>query len=232
MGRLDAASCIPGAKHASSRLLCQGFRVRTTMRNLSREAEVRTMIGSQVDAGDRLVFFAANLLSDAGWALAVEGCNYVMHAASPMPGGEYRGQDLITPARAGTRRVLEVAWRAGVRRVVLTSSAAAALPAIGESGVIDETRWTERPDKSVYQYLRAKTLAERDAWSFVRDGGGAMELATVLPTMIQGPVMGAHFSSAASWECCCAGGCPLLHGLVSISSMCGIRPTPACDAFA
>jgi NAD(P)-dependent dehydrogenase (short-subunit alcohol dehydrogenase family) len=45
-------------------LLCQGFRVRTTIRNLSREAEVRTMIGSQVDPGDRLVFFAANLLSD------------------------------------------------------------------------------------------------------------------------------------------------------------------------
>jgi nucleoside-diphosphate-sugar epimerase len=50
-----------------------------------------------------------------------------------MPVGEFKGQDLITPAREGTRRVLQAAFRAGDRRVITTSSVQAALPPPGPS---------------------------------------------------------------------------------------------------
>jgi nucleoside-diphosphate-sugar epimerase len=65
-------------------LLRQGYRVRTTLRTPSRQATVRTGIASQVDPGDRLEFAVADLTSDAGWHEAVEGCDFVLHIASPL----------------------------------------------------------------------------------------------------------------------------------------------------
>src|SRR5215208_7191077 len=66
-------------------LLRRGYSVRTTVRDLSREAQVRGAVGSEVDPGDRLTVLAADLTSDDGWAEAVGGCDYVLHVASPFP---------------------------------------------------------------------------------------------------------------------------------------------------
>ena len=63
-------------------LVAEGWQVRTTVRSLSREAEVRRLLA--VD-DSRLSFFAADLLSDAGWAEAMAGCSHVAHMASPVP---------------------------------------------------------------------------------------------------------------------------------------------------
>ncbi len=48
-----------------------GYRVRTTVRNSSREPQVRADIATQLDAGDRLEVVQADLLSDDGWSQAV-----------------------------------------------------------------------------------------------------------------------------------------------------------------
>jgi dihydroflavonol-4-reductase len=167
-------------------LLRQGYRVRATLRNLAREGDVRATIAAQVDAGDRLSFVAADLLSDEGWDRAVDGATYVLHVASPMPVGEFRGQDVIRPAREGTRRVLEAAAKAGVKRVVLTSGTAAAMPKQRSGAVADETVWTDLPAKAIYNFPRSKTLAEQDAWAFVRRPGVTMELTTILPGRSKG----------------------------------------------
>ena len=42
-------------------------------------------IASEVDAPDRLSVLAADLTGDAGWKEAVEGCDYILHVASPFP---------------------------------------------------------------------------------------------------------------------------------------------------
>ena len=165
-------------------LLARGYRVRATLRNLGRGDAVREKLAISGD----LSFVAADLLTDDGWDAAAEGMDYVVHTASPMPVGEHRGQDITTPAREGTRRVLAAARRAGVRRVVLTSSTAAAIPA--EPGApADENTWSDLPDKPRYVYPRAKTLAEQDAWRMVRGWSGGPELTTVLPANIQGPAL-------------------------------------------
>src|SRR5678815_3873168 len=113
--------------HCILKLLEAGYRVRTTVRSLKREAEVRSMLKiGGVDAGEALSFFAADLSADAGWQEAVNGCEYVMHVASPFPTDAPKDEDELTrPAREGTLRVLRAARQAGVRRVVLTSSFAA-----------------------------------------------------------------------------------------------------------
>src|ERR1044071_7675125 len=67
------------------RLLQAGHSVRATLRDRKREAEVRKSIAPHVDAGDRLTFHKANLMSDDGWSAAVGGCEHVLHVASPFP---------------------------------------------------------------------------------------------------------------------------------------------------
>ena len=109
-------------------LLKQGYTVRTTIRNLARADEVRANIANQVDPGPRLAFFAADLMSDKGWDEAAAGCDYVLHIASPLGVGVKDAQSLIRPAREGALRALAAAKKAGARRVVMTSSVAAASP--------------------------------------------------------------------------------------------------------
>jgi dihydroflavonol-4-reductase len=113
--------------HCIVQLLQKGYKVRTTVRSLSRESEVRAMVREGgVKAGDNLTFAAADLTKDEGWPEAVAACAYVLHVASPFPPAiPAHEDDLIIPAREGALRVLKAARDAGVKRVVLTSSFAA-----------------------------------------------------------------------------------------------------------
>ncbi len=178
------------------RLLAAGYRVRATVRSLDREPGLRAAIASQTDPEDRLQVVAAELGSDAGWDAAVEGCDHVLHVASPIAGGEPKDpDDMIRPAVEGTRRVLTAAAAAGVRRVVLTSSAAAATSAPVGEVTIDEEIWTD-PERAGSSYRKSKVLAERAAWDFAADHP-ELELVTVLPGAILGPALpGGSLSSA------------------------------------
>lgn len=183
-------------------LLRRGYRVRTTVRDLARESEVRAAVSSQVDPGDRLSVLAADLLADDGWAAAVEGCDHVLHVASPFPPVQPKDPDeLIVPAREGTLRVLGAALDAGVERVVVTSSVAAITgsgrPVSGRA--LDERDWSDLENPKMTPYARSKTIAEQAAWDFARERGATERLATVNPGAIIGPVLdeGRSFSLQA-----------------------------------
>src|SRR5271165_1580461 len=110
--------------HTILQLMAAGHQVRTTVRSLKREGDVRALLREGgAEPGDRLSFFAADLVNDAGWREAVAGCEYVLHVASPLPPNLPKDEnELITPAREGPLRVLHTARDAGVKRVVRTSS--------------------------------------------------------------------------------------------------------------
>ncbi|MCK9686773.1 SDR family oxidoreductase [Scleromatobacter humisilvae] len=187
------------ATHCILQLLAAGHRVRTTVRSLKREPEVRaTLKAAGADAGDRLAFFAADLTADAGWAAAAAGCDFVQHVASPFPINVPRHEDeLIVPAREGALRVLRAARDAGVKRVVQTSSFAAV--GYGHPQMprpFNEHDWTHVDGPGLTAYAKSKTLAERAAWDFMAREGGAMELAVVNPVGVFGPVLGADFSTS------------------------------------
>jgi nucleoside-diphosphate-sugar epimerase len=179
-------------------LLQQGYTVRTTVRSLGRESVVRAALRKVVDPQDRLSFHAADLTADAGWDAAASGCDYMLHVASPIAISEPKNpDDLIIPAREGTRRAVGAALKAGVKRVVLTSSVAAASPRAGAGGsVTDETVWTDPEDPGVSAYSRSKTLAERAAWDLIAASEGATTLATVNPSLVLGPVLSGDFSDS------------------------------------
>jgi nucleoside-diphosphate-sugar epimerase len=185
--------------HAIIALLAAGHTVRTTVRSLKREADVRAMLkAGGAEAGDRVTFFAADLENDAGWAEAVAGCDYVLHIASPFPAALPKHEDeLIVPAREGALRVLRAARDAGVKRVVLTSSFAAVGYGHDErKAPFDETVWTDPNGRGVQPYAKSKTLAERAAWDFMAREGGALELATVNPVGVFGPVLARDYSTS------------------------------------
>jgi len=180
-------------------LLQAGYEVRTTVRNLNREDDVRAMLKSAgMEAGNRLTFVAADLTQDVGWKVAVAGCEFVQHVASPFPAGVPKHEDdLIVPAREGALRVLRASRDAGVKRVVLTSSFAA----IGygteppPDRPFDERDWSD-PNADIGAYPKSKTLAEQAAWDFVAREGKGMELAVVNPVLVFGPVLGADYSTS------------------------------------
>jgi len=185
--------------HCILQLLAAGHEVRTTVRSLKREGEVRALLKQGgAEPGARLSFIAADLEKDAGWPEAVAGCDYALHVASPFPAGAPKDEnELIVPAREGALRVLRAARAGGVKRVVLTSSFAA----IGyghkpQAAPFDETNWTDPDGDDVGAYVKSKTLAERAAWDFVAREGGALELSVVNPVAVFGPVLGADFSTS------------------------------------
>src|SRR5437879_5723545 len=173
-------------------LLEQGHEVRTTIRDLAREGDVRAAVqAAGVDAGERLTVHAADLTSDAGWAEAVSGCRYVLHVASPFPPKQPKDPDeLIVPARAGTLRVLSASLDAGVKRVVVTSSVAAIRLSEGAAiRALDERDWTDPDSPGLTPYVRSKTIAERAAWDLVRERGEEDRLSVVNPGAIVGPAL-------------------------------------------
>jgi dihydroflavonol-4-reductase len=182
-----------------AQLIREGWRVRTTVRSLSREAEVRASLGTLVGLGDKLSFHAADLTSDAGWAEAVAGCQFVQHVASPLPSIDPKSDDeLVIPARDGALRVLKFARDAGVKRVVMTASVACiAYGRGGRATPHTEADWSDETNlKDTGPYERSKTIAERAAWDWMKREGGPLELTTVNPGAVLGPVFGKDFSAS------------------------------------
>jgi len=174
-------------------LIEQGWTVRTTIRNLNREAEVRDWL--KVDNG-RLSFFAADLTSDAGWAEAMAGCSHVVHMASPIPAHHVKDEnELIVPARDGALRALRFARDAGVTRLVMTSSVAAIFYGrTADKDSFTEADWTDIAAGDVTAYAKSKTIAERAARDWIAAEGGSLEFVTVNPGLVLGPLLGTDFS--------------------------------------
>jgi nucleoside-diphosphate-sugar epimerase len=186
--------------HCLLQLLAAGHELRTTVRDLRREPEVRAMLkqGGAADPGARLTFFAADLEADAGWAAAAAGCDYVLHIASPFPSSLPKDEDeLIRPAREGALRVLRAARDAGVKRVVLTSSFAAIGYGHSQAAAnFTEADWSDPNGPDIQPYAKSKTLAERAAWDFIAREGGALELSVVNPVGVFGPALGPDYSTS------------------------------------
>ena len=187
------------AGHCILQLLDHGYRVRTTVRSLTREGSVREVLArAGMTRGDALEFMVADLTRDDGWADAVVGVDTVLHVASPVRPGKVADEDeLINPAVDGTLRVLRAARDAGVRRVVLTSAFHAV--GFGHPHAHDrftEDDWSPIDGPGVDAYGRSKILSERAAWEFVASEGRDLELVVLLPVAVMGPLMGTEISGS------------------------------------
>jgi dihydroflavonol-4-reductase len=152
-----------------SRLVADGRQVR---------ALVRRPVDRERLPDPRVELALGQLEDEESLARAADGCEVVYHLAGlnqlcladPTP--------LYRVNVEGTRRMLEAARRAGVRRVVHTSSAAT-LGGDGSS-VLDET--AAPPAEFTSHYARSKFEAEQLALDF-----RGVEVVAVNPSSVQGP---------------------------------------------
>jgi dihydroflavonol-4-reductase len=175
-------------QHCGAELLNQGYEVVGTVRSQAKAEATRSAI-ARVAPGEGLRFAEADLLFDSGWDEAVRGCTYALHVASPfLLSAPKDDNDLIAPAVEGTRRVARAAQRAGVKRLVLTSSTVAMI-AGKRTGRYGPDAWSDT-EANIGAYAKSKTLAERAAWD--ANAGSDMELTVINPGAVFGPSLGAE----------------------------------------
>ncbi|MEQ9317173.1 MAG: aldehyde reductase [Henriciella sp.] len=188
------------ASHLILNLLDKGYHVRGTARSSSKAKRLNEVLSAYSGREIEIPIVEADLSSDAGWADAVNGVDFVQHVASPFPADKPKSADeLIIPARDGALRVLKAAKAEGVKRVVMTSSMAAIAYGWGDKrpSPLNEGHWSN-PDnlKDNTAYTRSKTIAERAAWDYVNGEGKGLELAVINPVAVLGPAMSADVSSS------------------------------------
>ena len=170
----------------AAQALNDGYRVRATLRNPKQEGTVRAWI-SHAAPTDNLEFVQADLVADEGWDEALTGADYVIHAASPLILGDVPDESvLFAPAVDGTDRVLRAAKKAGVKRVVVTSTALTVAGHITE-GLATPADFTPEEDPRANLYTKSKIAAEGVARNFAAENPSGPEVVTIHPGVIIGP---------------------------------------------
>ena len=186
--------------HCEVELLKSGYSVRGSLRSLSKSTQVTNAIKKKVDLKNNLEFCELDLLKNDGWDDAMKGCDFVMHVASPFINIEPKDEnEYIRPAVDGTMRAIKSAKKAGIKRVVLTSSIVSMLEDADKSINIDSKSWTNINAKNVSAYAKSKTLAEKSAWDFVnaQNKDNQMELTVINPGPVFGPTLSGNFEGAS-----------------------------------
>jgi len=158
-------------------LLDRGWRVRASVRTMA--AARRGPLG----ALPAVELVEADVRDPQAMRAAMEGIDTLFHAAAVYvlsdPG---RAGEIVEVSLRGAETALRAAADARVRKVVLTSSIVTLPLTRPGAPPVDESHWTT--DLRV-PYIRAKTEAERRAWSLAAEL--RLNLVTILPSGIIGP---------------------------------------------
>jgi nucleoside-diphosphate-sugar epimerase len=175
-------------------LLEEGINVNATVRDPLDVQKVEHLTALTKASAGKLKLFKADLLDLGSFDEPMQGCELVMHTASPffITGVKNPEEGLLRPAKEGTRNVLETVKRTPtVKRVVLTSSVAAIFGdnvdiKLTPGGIFTEKEWnvTSRADHQPYSY--SKTIAEQEAWVIAKEQD-RWDLLAINPGWILGP---------------------------------------------
>lgn len=178
-------------------LLESGHTVHTTVRDKNKASSTEHF--AKMDNADtHLTVFSADLLNNGSFYDAMQGCEVIIHTASPFIFMNITDpeEQLVRPAIQGTENVLNSASKTpSVKRIVLTSSIASIYgdnvdcPA-SEGHVLDESRWNTSSSLTHQPYSYSKVMAERRAWELYEQQDKDQphwQLVTINPAMIFGP---------------------------------------------
>jgi nucleoside-diphosphate-sugar epimerase len=139
------------------------------------------------------IFSGVDLLCNGSYEVAMHGCSYVLHTASPFFASTEE-DILVVPALEGTRNVLNTCNKLGVKKVILTSSTAAIYVNYGklsEDHIYTEDDWSDETllRENCNWYCVSKVAAEKLAWDMSKAEGSTFQLATINPTLVLGPLL-------------------------------------------
>ena len=182
------------AMHCAKELLKRDYYINATVRNLDKVEDIKNALSALSLDVDKIEFFQADLLSDDNWEDAMADCEYVMHVASPYPLNQPKDENvLIKPAVEGTERVVSLAIKNNVKKIVLTSSVVAV--SVGHTKKeYSEEDWSFA-DKPIAAYAKSKTLAEKKAWELIKNANTDTKLTVINRSGVIGPSLTSEISS-------------------------------------
>ena len=184
--------------HCVQQLLEKGFAVNGTLRSFDRKDEVINALSSHNTSTEHLSLFETDLLEDKGWDEAIQGCEYVLHVASPFVLTPESEDFFVKPAVEGSLRVLKLANKHKIKKLVLTSSFAAMADTLEEKDSFDETDWSDPNKKNIRSYGKSKTLAEKAAWDYMASNTPSFSLTVINPVAVTGPSLSKDIGTSNS----------------------------------
>ncbi len=178
------------ASHVIKYLLERNYKIVGTVRDLRAKEKYEHLFNLIPAKKDDITIVQADLSKEEGWLETMKGVDMVAHIASPFhnKSGSNPEENYIKPAVMGTRYVLEAAIKAGVKRVVMTSSCVAI--GYGKNAMkkfdFTEEDWSDNP-KRIYD--RSKTEAEREAWKIYEENKDKLNLTILNPSIVVGPLL-------------------------------------------
>ena len=171
--------------HVCKALIAEGFSVRAAVRD-----PAASRVNFLADMGCTLVR-VPDLLSDEGWAAAMEGCQGLVHVASPVDlTGNADETEMVRVAVDGTERAMRFAAAAGtVRRVVVTATMASVCGTQRDRN--SDHLWSEadQNDSPATAYSKSKTAAEATVWRLAKEFGYLYAVTTVHPAVVLGTLL-------------------------------------------
>ncbi|KZO93940.1 NAD(P)-binding protein [Calocera viscosa TUFC12733] len=205
------------ASHTGLLALKAGYRIRGTVRSLTKAEDLRSAYEKEgLDVSrDKLEFVILDdLLSEAQFEAAFTGADGVIHPALP----DLYGEDVVNKIIQSTLIPMRAAAKVGIKRFVLTGTLVSVLtpgsPSIPLDRLITDKDWNE---EGVQKYLNAteeekkspafvgvvyaagKTLAEQAAWKYIETESPPFEFTVVLPAMTWGPKVYGSAATSLTW---------------------------------
>ncbi|KAG6810796.1 hypothetical protein H0H92_010308 [Tricholoma furcatifolium] len=192
-GKLVLVTGITGfiAGHVANAFLAAGYRVRGTTRGDKAQKLSATI---KVPG---LEFIQVDDIASSDLTAALKDVYAVIHVASPLP-GRTSVQDTLDSAIVGTDNILQASVKAGIEKLVITSSFGALLdPSLipgfhglnftyKDWGVVSREETEKHAEDPFYVYFASKVLAEKAIWDFA-EKHPKLDIATVLPGFVYGP---------------------------------------------
>ncbi|RFU73193.1 nadp-binding rossmann-fold containing, partial [Trichoderma arundinaceum] len=201
--------------HITSQFLKRGFRVRGTVRDVSKSSWlVEGPFRSYAEDGVLELVAVPHLGAHGAYDEAIKGVAAILHVAYvtkivPDP------NEVITPTIAGIRSIMDAAMREpSVRRVVFTSSAltASALTQGIDNGTVGRNSWNDAVleaawapppygvSHAIANYPASKVAAEKEVWRFVEENELPFTVNVVSPAGMTGePLNKTHVEGQANW---------------------------------
>jgi dihydroflavonol-4-reductase len=162
--------------HVARQLVSAGFPVRILVRKSS---NLKALEGTKVDT------FEGDLRDAGSLERAMKGVRRVFHVAADYRLWTRNPEELYETNVEGTRKLLEAAGRAGVERVVYTSTVATiAVPQPHAGGALPNEDTHAELSQMIGHYKRSKYLAELEA---IKAAGSGVPVVIVNPTAPVGP---------------------------------------------
>ncbi|KAL6575654.1 hypothetical protein OROHE_001031 [Orobanche hederae] len=185
---MEKKVCVTGgagylASFLIKHLLERGYIVHATLRN---DASKVGLLKRLLHADTRLKLFEADIYNHCQFAPAVEGCEIVVHMATPLQHDTTNSKYKNTSEAAvdGVRFIMEACLKSfTVRKLIYTASVVSASPlkddGSGYKDFVDETCWSPLNSSCdlISDYVYSKTLAEKEVLSYNGKGIHVVSLA-------------------------------------------------------